>query len=522
LAAVLKVAKKSAHYSNEILFAEVERQYHQDADTLQEITTAPQIVNHSSDFLSLDSHQQLYLKKLCHQLHKKALPGAFPVRRPGTYPQHDSIFLHNEIELFSNKTTQSDYYQLVPATLFNAILVEDPEIPSTSIFDQEAAEKAYCRRQGWRVLATFAAIGILGSIIAIVIWKLKPPADPSPTSSPLYNFLAGNSFDKGAALSTDGSSQQKALKWLEQSTLNNSALDYTLLQFYVLAVFNYATGETLSKLPSNTWLPNNGADSEYNFCDWVYITCNGEKDINYLIPSSSQIDGSLPPEIGLLTSLEILHLHNTFNGTLPTEKGHLKSLTDLLLHSNNFTGTLPTESGFLTRLHYLDLYSNTFTGTIPTEIGLLTGSLYRLALYSNSFTGTLHKEIGNLTSLYSLDLHSNNFNGTLPTEIGNLNSIIYLTLFSNDFTGTLPTDIGLLTSLTGLWLFSNTFTGTLPTEIGNLLNLTGDITLQNNTFSGSVPTEIVDFLKSLSTIGLSNNLFTGSVPSYYAGNIYNY
>jgi hypothetical protein len=27
----------------------------------------------------------------------------------------------------------------------------------------------------------FAAIGILGSIIAIVIWKLKPPADPPIT-----------------------------------------------------------------------------------------------------------------------------------------------------------------------------------------------------------------------------------------------------------------------------------------------------------------------------------------------------
>jgi Leucine-rich repeat (LRR) protein len=234
----------------------------------------------------------------------------------------------------------------------------------------------------------------------------------------LYNFLAGNSFDKGAALSTDGSSQQKALKWLEQSTLNNSALDYTLLQFYVLAVFNYATGETLSKLPSNTWLPNNGTDSEYNFCDWVYITCNGEKDINYLIPSSSQIDGSLPPEIGLLTSLEILHLYNnTFNGTLPTEIGHLKSLTDLLLHSNNFTGTLPTESGFLTRLHYLDLYSNTFTGTLLTEIGLLTRLIY-LFLSSNKFIGTVPAEIwpGLKTTLIRLELSNNLLTGSVPAD----------------------------------------------------------------------------------------------------------
>jgi len=233
----LKLPRKSAHYSNEILFAEVGRKYHQDADTFQEIPTAPQIVNHSSDIFVTGLSSKAPSQEVVSPTPQKALPGAFPVRRPGTYPQKDSI-LHNDIELFSNKTTQSDYDQLVPATLFNAILVEDPEIPSASIFDQEADEKAYCRRQGWRVLATFAAIGILGAIIAIVIWKLKPPADPSPTSSPLYNFLAGNSFDKGAALSTDGSSQQKALKWLEQSTLNNSALDYTLLQFYVLAVFN--------------------------------------------------------------------------------------------------------------------------------------------------------------------------------------------------------------------------------------------------------------------------------------------
>jgi len=154
LAAVLKVAKKSAHYSNEILFAEVGRQYHQDADTFQEITTAPQIVIHSSDFFVTGLSSTAPSQEVVSPTPQKVLPGAFPVRRPGTYPQHDSIFLHNEIELFSNKTTQSDYNKLVPATLFNAILVEDPEIPSASIFDQEAAEKAYCRRQGWRVLAT--------------------------------------------------------------------------------------------------------------------------------------------------------------------------------------------------------------------------------------------------------------------------------------------------------------------------------------------------------------------------------
>ena len=71
------------------------------------------------------------------------------------------------------------------------VLVDDSEIASSSIFDQETIEKAYCQRQGWG-----ASLGNicgdwhrrLGAIIAIVIWQLKQP-DPSPTSSPIFHFL---------------------------------------------------------------------------------------------------------------------------------------------------------------------------------------------------------------------------------------------------------------------------------------------------------------------------------------------
>ena len=174
------------------------------------------------------------------------VPGAFVVRGPGFIP-HDDSFLHVDTAPISTNNVQDELVeQLEPESLFKAVLVDDPEIPSASIFDHEAAEKAYCRRQGWRVLATFVMISILGAIIAIVIRNklLQKRTDPSTTSSPLFNFLAEKSFDKGAALSTDGSSQQKALQWLEQST--KSASGYTLLQFYALAVFYYATGETLS------------------------------------------------------------------------------------------------------------------------------------------------------------------------------------------------------------------------------------------------------------------------------------
>ena len=110
-------------------------------------------------------------------------PGAFEVRGPGFIPQDDS-FLHVDTAPTSTNNVQDELVeQLEPESLFKAVLVDDSEIPSASIFDHEAAEKAYCRRQ---VRNTLVATGILVSIIAIVTWRLtQRPA----TSSPLFHFL---------------------------------------------------------------------------------------------------------------------------------------------------------------------------------------------------------------------------------------------------------------------------------------------------------------------------------------------
>ena len=58
--------------------------------------------------------------------------------------------------------------------------------------------------------------------------------------------------------------------------------------------------------------------------------------------------GSIPAEIGNLTSLTKLYLdNNDLNGTIPSDIGSLTSLTDLQIHNNQLSGSIPPEIGCL-------------------------------------------------------------------------------------------------------------------------------------------------------------------------------
>jgi internalin A len=76
----------------------------------------------------------------------------------------------------------------------------------------------------------------------------------------------------------------------------------------------------------------------------------------------------LPPEIGQLTALGHLVLHNNQLTTLPPEMGQLTALTYLYLH-NNHLATLPPEIGQLTALTTLYLHGNPALGLPPEVLG---------------------------------------------------------------------------------------------------------------------------------------------------------
>ena len=75
--------------------------------------------------------------------------------------------------------------------------------------------------------------------------------------------------------------------------------------------------------------------------------------------SGNRLTGPIPPELGRLTNLERLQLHeNGLSGPIPPELGQLANLIFLSLSINELSGPIPPELGQLTILKRLWLHGN--------------------------------------------------------------------------------------------------------------------------------------------------------------------
>ncbi len=88
---------------------------------------------------------------------------------------------------------------------------------------------------------------------------------------------------------------------------------------------------------------------------WSGVTLNGFGCVTRLSLSNDNLSGSIPSEIGGLSSLRYLYLH-----------------------TNNFTGNIPPEIGDLNHLRRLDLYNNQLNGCYDDNLIDLCSKLYSL------------------------------------------------------------------------------------------------------------------------------------------------
>jgi Leucine-rich repeat (LRR) protein len=234
---------------------------------------------------------------------------------------------------------------------------------------------------------------------------------------------------------------------------------------------------------------------------------------------------ALPPELAKLTGLEVLGLGGNGLEQLPREVVALNNLTDLYLDGNRLIA-LPPEIGQLTRLRKLDLARNQVSG-IPAEIAKLTGLRF-LGLGSNRLV-KLPREIGQLENLEELYLDRNQL-AVLPPEVFRLRNLATLYLGANPLKGLppeleqlgglrkldladldlseLPTFVTRLASMETLFLDNNRLTS-FPAEIGRLAKLV--ILFAGRNRLTKIPPEIGRLI-NLQKLGLAFNQLTELPP----------
>ncbi|KAJ3069387.1 hypothetical protein HDU98_007516 [Podochytrium sp. JEL0797] len=177
-------------------------------------------------------------------------------------------------------------------------------------------------------------------------------------------------------------------------------------------------------------------------------------------------------------------------GSVPVTIGALGNMTHLASLRFQFTnGSIPTEIGLITSLTNLELDENTGSpvGPFPTEIGMLT-NLITLSVAAN-LSGVIPTEIGHLTKLESLTVTKADFSAlgqTLPTQIGLMASLTTLTLASSGISGLIPTQLGNLAALQSVDLSYNSLSGSIPSQLSNCVSL-NNLNLGFNQLSGSIP-----------------------------------
>ncbi|KAH9679223.1 protein kinase domain-containing protein [Citrus sinensis] len=250
--------------------------------------------------------------------------------------------------------------------------------------------------------------------------------------------------------------------------------------------------------------------SSTSVCSWIGITCdvNSYRVIGLNI-SSFNLQGTIPPQLGNLSSLQTLDLsHNKLSGEMPREIGNLPYLARLAFATNNLVGVAPVTIFNMSALKEIYLLNNSLSGSLPSRIDLSLPNVETLNLGINSFYGTVPSSITNASKLSDLELGVNLFSGFIPNT--------FVNMADNYLTSSTP-ELSFLSSLTNckklkvLILTGNPLDGILPKSKGNLSLSLEIILMDNCSISGNIP-QVVGNLGNLLVLELGGNNLTEPIP----------
>jgi hypothetical protein len=126
--------------------------------------------------------------------------------------------------------------------------------------------------------------------------------------------------------------------------------------------------------PANDTIMN--AEFYVHACNWTGVECSDDGNVVKLQWGFRDFTGSIPPEIGILSTITYLDLsHNKLTSTIPEELYQLSNLEELFLYHNYLSGTLSTRIGQLDKITRLNLSHNQLTGPVPNELKSDAGSV---------------------------------------------------------------------------------------------------------------------------------------------------
>ncbi|CAB9515264.1 Leucine Rich Repeat [Seminavis robusta] len=289
--------------------------------------------------------------------------------------------------------------------------------------DDEQRQQQERRKRAMIPAVIYLAVGFLflaGVVVAVIILvggttaeqeePMMVVATPTPTTAmdtatitttlttmaptrnaTIFNLLPN--FTRESIQSDSNSPQALAYQWLLDDNDAGETLlsEDRILQRFALATLFYATRGPTEWLQSNHWLNHSRHE-----CDWFQnkdqYTVLGATSNNETIPDGSPCwDPASPNQTD---SLQYLRLQqNQLQGTLPPELSLLTNLVRLDLMSNDLTNTIPTELGQLSLLQVLGLSENpSLGGTIPAELASI-GSLTRFSVADTNVTGQVPDEL---------------------------------------------------------------------------------------------------------------------------------